>query len=383
MFRVLLTLALLLPASAHAAGEAPRYFIAVQNGAYNFKGGEAQLEESYKALEGMVKLAGAQGVRLTLLFSAQYALYIASAPERLAGLQAWKQAGHEVGAYHIGPDSRAWDGYSDLPAEELSRLRKDRTASGKAPGHEEYFAALARLEPDIKSGCMADSADPAFRRAAPRYEVCGLDGGRANTGGGTPGVNDFVVLRGTEGGKGLSVFHPSGKAGIDAAEKAFSGMSSGIYGIMFKSSPSEFGAFYVWLSFLRSVDPLGVKSRTAAAAVESGLLPEMKAAAGRTGNKKKKTAAKPGKKGFPPKTAAKPEKTSLDLPPAWPKETPPEREVPRLKPVRSFFGSVSRMMFGGKRGGAGMKSLPGRCGDGVCDAFERAVSGRCPRDCGN
>lgn len=375
MFRILLTLALLLPAAAHAAGETPRYFIAVVNGAYNFTGGEAQLEESYKALEGMVKLAGAQGVRLTLLFSAQYALYIASAPERLAGLQAWKQAGHEVGAYHPGPGSSAWDGYSDLPADELSRLRKDRTASGKAPGHEEFFAALARLEPDIKSGCMADSSDPAFRRAAPRYEVCG----RADKGGGTPGVNDFVVLRGTEGGKGLSVFHPSGKAGIDAAEKDFSGMSSGIYGIMFKSSPSEFGAFYVWLSFLRSVDPLGVKSRTVAAAVESGLLPEMKAAAGRTGNKKKKTAAKAVKKKSPLKTAAKPEKTSLDLPPAWPKETPPEREVPRLKPVRSFFGSVRRMMFGVPRGGAGQR---GSCGDGICDAFERA-SGRCPRDCGN
>lgn len=370
-------MALFLPAAARAAGDAPRYFIAVQNGAYNFKGGAAQLEESFRALEGMVKLADAQGVKLTLLFSAQYALYISSGPQRLAGLQSWKQSGHEVGAYHLGPDSRGWDGYSDLPADELSRLRKDRAASGKAPGHEEYFSALARLEPELKTGCMADSSDSAFRSAAPRYEICGRDGGQGKAGGGYSGVNEFVALRGSGGGKGLFVFHPAGKTGIESAKKAFSGMSSGIYGILFKSSPSEFGAFYAWLSFLRSVDPLGVKSRTAAAAVESGLLPERRTAAGSGGGK---TARAPEKKRRAAQKA-KPETSVLAAPPVWPREKPAQQEIPRLKPVQSFFGSVSRMMFGvPKLKGRG---TAGSCGDGVCDFFERARPGTCPRDCGN
>ena len=380
MLRNLLLLTLLLPAPC-AAGEAPRYFITVENGAYNHKGGAGQLQESFRVLEGMVKLADAQGVRLTLLFSAQAALYISSGPARLAALQAWKGTGHEVGAYHLGPDVRLWDGYSDLPGEELSRLRKDRTAEGKAPGHEEFLAALAPLEAAPRSGCMRGSADKDFLKAAPLYEVCGSDGGRGGKGSAHSGVNDFVTLRGTAGGKGLSVFNPADKAGIEAAKEAFSGMTSGVYGASFKSSPSEFGAFYAWLAFLRSVDPLGVKSRTASAVVESGLLPEKRAAAGGSGGRAAKTAAKPSKKKAAKTVTA--EKNTIAAPPFFPEEPPRQQEIPRLKPVRSFFGSVSRMMFGGQRGGMGRQGPPGRCGDGVCDAFERASKGRCPRDCGN
>jgi hypothetical protein len=380
MLRILLLLPLLTPAIC-SAGEAPRYFITVENGAYNYKGGGAQLQESFRALEGMVKLADAQGVRLTLLFSAQSALYISSGPARLAALQAWKRTGHEVGAYHLGPDVRLWDGYSDLPGEELSRLRKDRTAKGEAPGHKEFLAALAPLEPALKSGCMRGRADLDFLKAAPLYEVCGGEGGHGGSGDGYSGVNEFVALRGAAGAKGLSVFNPAGKAGIEAAKKAFSGMSSGVYGAAFKSSPSEFGAFYAWLAFLRSVDPLGVKSRTASAVVESGLLPEKKAAPGKSGDKVKKAAARQTKKQAGKITAA--ETNVMTAPPFFPEEAPKAKEIPRLKPVRSFFGSVSRMVFGGQRGGMGRQGPPGRCGDGVCDAFERASKGRCPRDCGN
>lgn len=380
MLRNLLFLTLLTPAIC-AAGEAPRYFITVENGAYNYKGGAAQLQESFRALEGMVKLADAQGVRLTLLFSAQSALYVSSGPARLAAVQAWKQTGHEVGAYHLGPDERLWDGYSDLPGEELSRLRKDRTAEGRAPGHADFLAALAPLEPAPKSGCMRGRADRDFLRAAPLYEVCGTGGGRGEAGAAYSGVNEFVALRGAGGAKGLSVFNPADKAGIEAAKEAFSGMTSGVYGASFKSSPSEFGAFYAWLAFLRSVDPLGVKSRTASAVVESGLLPEKKPSAGGSSGKAVKTAAKPSKTKAAKTVAA--EKNTIAAPPFFSEEPPKPQEIPRLKPVRSFFGSVSRMMFGGQRGGMGRQGPPGRCGDGVCDAFERAAKGRCPRDCGN
>lgn len=379
MLRLLLLLLLLPPAAARAAGQAPRYFITVLNGPYNFKGGEAQLAESFRALEGMVKLADAQGVRLTLLFSAQYALYVSSAPERLAGLQAWKKTGHEIGAYHVGPQSRAWDGYSDLPAQELSRLRKSPVAAGETPGRSEFFSALAALEPELRSACMPDGADPAFRRAAPPYEVCGQDGGQAEKGAGYAGVNESVALREGAGAKGLSVFHPADRDGIAAAQKVFAGMTQGVYGTSFKSSPSEFGAFYAWLAFLRTVDPLGVKSRTAAAVIEAGLLPAVKTARGSSGGKAKKAGAKPAKKAAAAKTSSKPESLVMAAPPVWPKEEPPAREIPRLKPVRSFFGSVSRLMFGKPRTGAPAR---GSCGDGICDAFERARPGRCPRDCG-
>ena len=106
-------------------------------------------------------------------------------------------------------------------------------------------------------------------------------------------------------------------------------MTSGVYGTSFKSSPSEFGAFYAWLAFLRSVDPLGVKSRTASAVVESGLLPERKAASGKGGDKAAKTAAKGAKKKTVKTVAA--ERNVMAAPPFFAEEPPKAQEIPRLK----------------------------------------------------
>ena len=351
---------LLLPAAVRAEGPGSYYFIAVQNGSYNFKGGEAQLEESYKALRGMVKVADAQNARLTLLFSAQYAVYIASDPARLAELEGWKKAGHEIGAYHQGPDTRAWDGYSDLSEEALARLNKKAEKSMPAPSHKEYFEALGRLEPGIKSGCMQDGKDKKFMEAAPFYEICDRQEDK--------GVNSFVAVTGGERpGKSLSTVHPADKAGVLAARMAFASLSSGVYGASFKSSPSEFGAFYAWLSFLKGKDPQGLRSRTVTSAVEGKLLPEKEA----------KAAAKPVKTEKAGKKAAQPGPVVLRQEPE-----PPPLELPRLKPVPSLYGKVSNIMLGPRAGGRKTEQR-GRCGDGLCDAFERAQAGRCPSDCGN
>jgi hypothetical protein len=358
---VLITAFMLIAAAA--AAEGPRYFIAVENGAYNFRGGEKQLGESYKALEAMVKLAGEQNARLTLLFSAQYALYISTDPARLAALEAWKDSGHEIGAYHQGPDTRAWDGYSDLPAQKLSLLRKERTSAGAVPGHGDYLAALARLEPAVKTGCMVDREDKEFRAVFPPYEICGFSGGKGKEGAGAAGVNEFISISGEgKSRKFLSSFRPADKAGVEAAEKVFSGMSSGVYGTVFRSSPSEFGAFYVWLAFLRGSDPAGERSRTVNTAVNGGLLKEKKIARAVPVRKEKKQAALPMP--VPSQNVAETQK----------------KAIPKLKPVRSFFGSVHRVIFGPRF--VGPKPRSGYCGDGICDAMERAHAGRCPRDCG-
>lgn len=352
----MIALMLALPAAAQAAGKGPCYFIAVQNGAYNFKGGEEQLAESYKALQAMVKLAGDQNVRLTLLFSAQYAVYIASDPARLAELEAWKEAGHEIGAYHQGPDTRAWDGYSDLEGKDLARARKDGGTGRPAGGHAEYFAALSRLEPAIKTGCFVDRSDRKFRAAAPPYEACLAPGSN--------GVNEFLALSpGGVAGKGLSSFHPADKAGIEAAEKNFSALPAGVYGVSFKSSPSEFGAFYAWLAFLRREDPQGGRSRTVTTVVNGDLLLEKELPEGT----------------FKAARAVKRERPAA-LPVQDVQAEPARQEIPRLKPVRSLYGTVGSIMFGRRQ--SNRANTGGYCGDGICDAFERAHPGRCPRDCG-
>ncbi len=348
---------LFLPAAARGAGPGADYFIAVQSGAYNFKGGEIQLEESHKALREMVKLADAQNVRLTLLFSAQYADYIASDTARLAELEGWKKTGHEIGAYHQGPDTRAWDGYSDLPGEALTRVRKEGGKSAFAPDHREYLAALARLAPEIKTGCMTDKADKKFIAAAPPYEICGAAQGQGKKGAGAKGVNEFIAVAKKERSrKRLSSFHPADKAGIEAAKSSFSGLQSGVYGVLFKSSPSEFGAFYIWLSFLKNIDPQGLRSRTVSAIVDGKVLTEKEAGSAPARREVKEQSV-----------TAQPE---------------PAREIPRLKPVQSQFGRAGGLVPGLRRRMTNIDQR-GYCGDGICDAFERAHPGRCPRDCGN
>ena len=353
--RFILALTLLLPAAASAAGPGPYYFIAVQNGGYNFKGGDEQLEESYKALKGMIKLAEQQNVKLTLLFTAQYALYITTDPARAAELETWKRSGHEIGAYHQGPETLAWDGYTDLSPQALGRLRKEDRAGKVTPTHRDYAQALAKLDPFIKSGCMMDRADKEFLSAAPPYEVCGGPGAQKS------GANDHVQLTGGKEKKRLNAFHAADKAGIETAKNAFSVMELGAYGMTFKSSPSEFGAFYAWLEFLRRRDPQGLRSRTVENIVDLKLLPEKaeKSADAARGEEKKTV------------------KASLPAPrPVAPVNTPAQ-EIPRLNRVPSLFGSGSRIPS------PMHKVVQPYCGDGICDAGERAHPGRCPRDCGH
>ena len=365
---IIITLMLLWPAGARGAGPGAYYFIAVQNEAYNFKGGEGELEESYKALQGMVKLADAQNARLTLMFSAQYAVYIASDPARMAEFEGWKNTGHEIGAYHQGPDTRGWDGYSDLSKEELARVRKMKGKDAAAPGHQEYFEALGRLSPDIKSGCMQGGADEKFLAAAPAYEICGGAGEKKNGGAGKKGINEFLAVPGGREKikKGLSCFHPVEKFGIEAAKKAFSEVELGVYGAVFKSSPSEFGAFYSWLAFLKGRDPQGLRSRTVSAIAEGALLPGKEAEPAPVVKKAEKPRAQP-----------QPEILKAEIP----RVETPKTEIPRLKPVPSRYGKVGTTIPGMRLRRINM-GKGGNCGDGICDIFERTHPSRCPHECG-
>lgn len=352
MTRMIFLLVLLF---AGAADAGPYYFITVRSGA-------EEPERSRKVLGEMVKLADAQNVRLTLLFSAQYAGYVSSDAARTMELEAWKGTGHEIGAYHQGPDMAGWDGYSDLPEQELARLRKGDPAVELVLSHRAYFAALRPLAPVVKAGCMLDRVDKKFLAAAPAYETClapansvKARAGKAEAG--LDGVNDLladVPGRG-EGKKRLSCSHPADRAGLEAAKKAFAGMAAGAYGAAFNNSPSEFGAFFAWLKFLKGRDPRGAFSRTVSAIVEENLLPDRKALA---------AAAQAARQQNAP------------APPAAQKT-----EIPRLQKTRNPYSQVERMSLGPERGVRQMQQRA-YCGDGVCDAFEKAAAGRCPRDCG-
>lgn len=347
-----------------SAAEGPYYFTAIRNASHEQESSE-EMKDSYRVLREMVRLAGAQDLRLTLLFSAQYADFISSDASRLSELNSWKDAGHEVGAYHQGPDTGAWDGYSDLPAKELARVRRDGGAGDPPPGHAEYFKALSRLEPAIKTSCMADKRDREFQKAGPPYEICRGARGLASKGAGYSGVNEHIVLSGgTDIRKHLSFFHPADRRTTEAAKKAFSGMKGGVYGTVFDSTEKNFGPFYVWLAFLREADPGCGRSRTVNTAMNSDILKE----------KRMTAKAKPRAK----KTRKAPASADRKYGKAKP-SVKKEQEIPRLRPVPSFFGNPLHLNHGRKR----RVITPlrrGRCGDGLCDQIEE-LTGACPRDC--
>lgn len=336
-------------APARAAGPGPSYITAVQNAPHNFPGGEAAMEESFRALRAMVKLAGEKNVRLTLLFSAQYAAFVATDTARLGEALAWARDGHEFGAFHQGPETRAWDGYSDLDADRLAKLRPGAVRAG---GHAEFLKELARLEPAPRVACTQGSTDKKFLAALPVRELC-LGPGK----GAEAGANDVIRLSDEPPARRLGSYRPSGRAGVEEAKRAFAGMDTGVYAAMFRSAPADFGAFYAWLGFLSKRDPQGLRSRTATAAFAAGL-PEEKAAAKRGGGE-----------------SGKPESALPVQPLPQPAQQPSQQERPKLKPVRPFFGQPPS--------GRGTVVRPGYCGDGVCDVFERGLPGSCRKDCGN
>ena len=163
------------------------------------------------------------------------------------------------------------------------------------------------------------------------------------------GVNYFLAPapgRG-EGEKRLSCSRPFDRAGVEAAKKAFSGMAAGVYGAAFNSSPSEFGAFFAWLKFLKSRDPQGLFSRTVSGVVDNKLLPDGKAQAAAAARPK---TERPG--GGSPKT---------------------EIRVFRRRIIRT---ARWKNAF---RAGRGNGSAARYCGDGVCDAAKRPVRAAAPR----
>ena len=77
-------------------------------------------------LDEFVSLADKHKIKLTLLFSPAWARMILDDPAKLIRVGLWQGQGHEIGGYHLGPDTLPWDGYSDFSREEIEHLRKNR-----------------------------------------------------------------------------------------------------------------------------------------------------------------------------------------------------------------------------------------------------------------
>jgi hypothetical protein len=263
----------------------PFYFIAIHNEPFHGMPNKQQLlTDSYAVLKGMVAKADQYGIRLTLMFSAQWADYIMADAGRQADLAGWKAKGHEIAAHHHGIFHGGWDGYSGFPK---TVAEAQRICQGKNPPEQylgtlaDYIAKLKQLNPAVKAGCANDEADKTELPDEIINDTCSgysnhLAPGTEESDGFSPqkGVNDFV-LAGTYRGIARNwLGHYQAYQNRAEAEAAFNGTAAGrVYGTVFHSSAQNAAEFHPYLDFLHARDPAGTMSRTVSEVVEQKLLP--------------------------------------------------------------------------------------------------------------
>lgn len=307
----------------------PYYFIAIHN--EPFHGTENQellIGESYDVLKKMIEKADQYNIKLTLMFSVPWAEYVSQSNERIKDLESWKKSGHEIAAHHHGLGHGNWDGYTDSSQKEAI-LKRQKMAKNPEPylgNLNEYVNKLKTINSDIKSGCVNDEDDKKELPDQIIYDTCS---GFANYGevgtregdnvAGTKGVNEYISVGVWNGitRKWLTHFQANSKEREPKAENVFGAMKADVYGVVFHSIDKEKQYYDMYLEFLHSQDSRGEKSKTVGQIIEQKLLPE--------------------------KTL------SSDL-------------------INKEYGPV-------------LNNINNKCGDGVCDALEKANSNLCPGDC--
>ena len=318
-----------------ALADVPYYFIAVHNEPYHIEqGGEAKVAEAYQVLQQMIKKADAYNIKLTLMFSAQWSDHVLGSSARLAEVKGWQKNGHEISSHHHSIYHGNWDGYSDYTSQQAEAQRKKQN---KKPEKylgtlKDYWGKLQKLDPNVRSGCANDEADKKALPDGVVYDTCsgfanyGPVGQRAEDRSAIKGKNEYATVgtyRGVER-TWLTHFQITTDTRQQEAQKVFATMDSAtVYGSVTHSVQSQAGPFYSFLEYLHARDPKGVMSRTVSQVVEQGLLQE-KTISSELVNKLYVAAPSPN---------------------------------------------------GGQPGGNK------KCGDGVCDAVEKANPKMCPKDC--
>lgn len=261
------------------------YFIAIHNEPYHDQ--ELDLAENYAILKEMIKKADEYNIKLTLMFSPQWADLI-----QLDDLEAWKDRGHEIAAHHHSIYHGSWDGYTNYSREKMEELRKKNRVNiitrKKVPVPETYLGTLddfmeklKKINPEMNSGCVNEEGD---KNAMPDGIIYGTCSGYANFG--TPGTriagdaeaqkgkNDFVTAGTVKGITRKWLAHYQIFKDEKAGETMFSSMDSGAYGVVAHSSRGDADEYYEFLEFLHKKDPGGGGSKTVSEIIEGELLPE-------------------------------------------------------------------------------------------------------------
>ncbi len=303
----------------------PYYFIAI----HCEPDAPEAIARNFEVLREMVAYADAYNVKLTIMFTAQWADYVSADPARLAEVQSWMENGHEIAAHHHSIYHGSWDGYTDFPPEAVRAQGKDPQAY--LGSLDDYIAALRRVNPNIQAGCVNDEQNKQVMPDAIVYDTCS---GFANTG--DPGrrlgdskpekgVNTFITVGTVNGVQRKWLAHYQIYHDPQNGFRAMMSMDGGVYGAITHGADGQDTPLYAFLDAVHEVDPEGALSRTVSQVMEEELLPEVELS--------DEVINAPYSENRPPNSA--------------------------------------------QSGGMG----GGKCGDGVCDQFEREHPGACPQDC--
>jgi len=264
----------------------PYYFIAIHNEPYHFPGGEKKLAEEYNTLKRMIAKADQYNIKLTLMFTAQWADYISKSPERIVDLESWKKQGHEIAGHHHSIYHGNWDGYTDYSKEEAiaQRIKQGVKPEEYIGTLEDYINKLEKINPNIKSGCMNEEHD---KKEMPDEIIYATCSGFANCGeiwtrlsdvDEKKGQNKYILTAIVNGilRKWLSHYQITTPERQKIAQTVFDSIdSSYVYGVVTHSASGvQEKEYYNFLKFLHIQDPEGKKSRTVSEIIDQKLLPE-------------------------------------------------------------------------------------------------------------
>lgn len=254
------------------------YFMAIHN-----EPRIEDLETNYQALKELIAKANMFNMKLTLMFTPQWADFIAGDSERTAALNEWKKQGHEIAAHHHSIRHPGWDGYTYLPREEALQIRR---SMGRYEAHlgdmRAYISELKKLNPEIHSGCMNDEGDKNVLPDEIIYDTCsgyanfGEPGRRVSDRNVEKGKNEFVsvgIVNGIER-RWLTHTHIFDDEDRKAAQHLYNSMNSGVFGAVTHSVKIQADKMIEFMEFLHSKDLKGDKSRTLSEIIESRSLPE-------------------------------------------------------------------------------------------------------------
>jgi len=262
----------------------PYYFIAI----HNEPGPEFIILDFIKTLKRMVAKADEYNIKLTLMFTPQYAKYL-SGEEILK----WKQSGHEIAAHHHSIYHNAWDGYTNLPR----FMWKDTYTAAAIPADrlflgdlDDFMAELKTMDQDMISGCLNEETDKRVMTDQIIYNACsGYSTQYKNKGNYivSPteiGINEFILKAKVNGieRKWLNHAKITTRNGLEGIlpivstlenSKVFGTISHSISSVDNEGNSQE-GLFYEYLAKLHQLDPNAIKSKTMREIIEERLLPE-------------------------------------------------------------------------------------------------------------